>query len=175
MQILIHSEETKCNPVLWCTFCINYIRNFLFSSFYFWTLDVSRTASSYETTSVRRLSVCSFVRPLVLPSLTFLKIGSLAFSDIVHDDSWWHLVTEKTRFKKKKIWWPKFGPSETKSDRKLVFGHFLKFTSLVFPEIAHNNRLQQRVTSSRDKTHEIGFLPFSKIWVISFPLDCIGW
>ena len=52
-------------------------------------LDVSRTAS-YEITVVR-LSVP--------PLLKFLKIGSLVFSDIVHDDSWpWYLVTDRARF-----------------------------------------------------------------------------
>ena len=43
-------------------------------------------AVSYEITLVRPsvcLSVCSSVRP----SLVFLKIGSLGFSDILHDDS----------------------------------------------------------------------------------------
>ena len=55
----------------------------------FWTLDVSRTAS-YEIT-LARLSVC--------PSLSFLRIGWLVFSDIVHDDSWvWYLVTDEARF-----------------------------------------------------------------------------
>ena len=44
----------------------------------YWTLDVDQTAS-YIITLVR-LSVC--------PSLNLLKIGSLVFSDIVHDDSW---------------------------------------------------------------------------------------
>ena len=59
----------------------------------YWTLDISRTAS-YETT-LARLSV--------RPSLSFLKVGSLLFSDIVHDDSWpWYLVTDKAIFKKKK-------------------------------------------------------------------------
>ena len=55
-------------------------------------LDVSR-AESYEITPVR-LSVRLFVRL----SLSFLKIRSLVFSDIVHDDSWpWYLVTEEAR------------------------------------------------------------------------------
>ena len=44
-------------------------------------LDVSRTAS-YEITLVR-----VSIRPSVRPSLTFLKTGSLVFSDIVHDGS----------------------------------------------------------------------------------------
>ena len=42
-----------------------------------WTLDVIWTAT-YEITLVR-LSIC--------PSLSFLKIGSLVFSDVVHGDS----------------------------------------------------------------------------------------
>ena len=51
------------------------------------------------------------------PSLSFLKIGPLVFSDIVHDDSWpWYLVTDRARFLKKnlmaQIWvkWAKFQP-----------------------------------------------------------------
>ena len=60
---------------------------------YFGTLDVSRTAS-YEITLVH-LSV----HPSVRPSLSFLKIESLVFSDIVHDDSQpSHLVTDKPGF-----------------------------------------------------------------------------
>ena len=53
----------------------------VFSGNYFWTLDVSQTVF-YEITLVR-LSVCLSVRP----SLHFLKIGALVFSDILHDDS----------------------------------------------------------------------------------------
>ena len=34
-------------------------------------------------------------RPSVRPPLSFLKFGSLVFSDIVHDDSWpWYLVND---------------------------------------------------------------------------------
>ena len=58
---------------------------FLFYILTFWTLDVSQTAS-YKITLVRQ-SVCLSVRPSVRPSLSFLKIGSLVFSNIVHDDS----------------------------------------------------------------------------------------
>ena len=71
-----------------------------------WTLDVSRTAS-YEIIIV-------FLS--VRPSRSFLKIGSLVFSDILHDDSWpWYLVTDETRFlgKKNKFAariWVKIGP-----------------------------------------------------------------
>ena len=69
--------------------------------FYFWTLDVSRTGS-YEIALVR-LSVCQFVVLSDHPSLSFLKFGSLFFSDILPDDSWpWYLVTYKLELKKKK-------------------------------------------------------------------------
>ena len=53
--------------------------------FLLWMLDVSQTAS-YEITLVRQ-SVCVSACPPVCPSLSFLKIGSLVFSDIVHDYS----------------------------------------------------------------------------------------
>ena len=71
------------------------------------------------------------------------------------------------------------------------FCHFLKFGSLVFLEIAYDDSLQ-RCTSSIGKSHEnnflgpnlgqngpksgpkLGFLPFSQIWFISFPLNYIG-
>ena len=47
----------------------------------YWTLDVNWTAP-YEIT-LARLSIRLSVRP----SLSFLKIESLAFSNIVHDNS----------------------------------------------------------------------------------------
>ena len=63
-------------------------------------------------------------------------------------------MTDEGRFLKKKnfvtrIWakWAKIG-LETR------FCHFLKFGSLVFPEITYNNSLQQCLTSSRGKIHE---------------------
>ena len=62
-----------------------------------------------------------------------------------------------------------------------VFCHFLEFGSYVFLEIAYNDSLLQCLASGRGKTHEysfggpIGFfLPFSQVWFISFPLNCIG-
>ena len=81
------------------------------SCFECWTFDVSRTAS-YEITFFR-LSIY----PSVRPTLSFLKIGSLVLSDIVHDDSWpSYLVTDEARFLKKnlvaQIWakWAKIRP-----------------------------------------------------------------
>ena len=45
----------------------------------------------------------NYSRPSVRTSLIFLKTGSLAFSDIVPDDSWpLYLVTNEARFLKKK-------------------------------------------------------------------------
>ena len=92
-------------------------KEFIYSFILFWALEVSRTAS-YEITVVR-LSVCPSVRPSVRlsvrPSLSFLKIESLVFSDIVHNDSWaWDLLTDGARFLKNN-WRPKFGPNGTKS------------------------------------------------------------
>ena len=55
----------------------------------FWTLDISQTAS-YEITLIRlsvRLSVRQSVSPFFGTSLNFLRIESLVFSGIVHDDS----------------------------------------------------------------------------------------
>ena len=68
------------------------------SILYYWMLSVSPTAS-YEITLIR-LSVCLSCRQ----SQSFLKIGSLFFSDIVHDDNWLrYLVTDGARFLKKKV------------------------------------------------------------------------
>ena len=46
----------------------------------YWTLNISQTAS-YEVTYI-----CLFACLSVRPSLSFIKIGSLVFSNIVHDD-----------------------------------------------------------------------------------------
>ena len=114
-------------------------------------------------------------------SLSFLKVGSLVFSGIVHDDSWpWFLATDDARFLKKKLTarilakWAKIG-------QKKVFCHFYKFVLLVFHKIAHNDSLQQCLTSSRGKIHtkkiflpqfglkepklglKLGFLLFSQV------------
>ena len=101
-----------------------------------------------------------FVCPSVCPSLTFLKIGSLVFSDIVHDDSWpWHLVTDEPDFCKKKIGslnWVKWAKIRHKT--RGLFCHFLQFGLLVFLEIAYSDSLEQCITSTRGKTHEKSFL-----------------
>ena len=137
-------------------------------------------------------SVSPSVRLSVHPSLSFLKIGSLVFSDIVHEGNWpWYLVTDTIRFLGKnemaaRIWakWAKFWP-ETR-----FFCYFLKFCSLVFLEVAYNDSLQQVEVSLTEKIFgdqiwlkqakiraKISwvFLPFSHVWFICFPLNCIGW
>ena len=78
-------------------------RHEVFSS-HFWTLTL---VGQHPMKSL--LSVCPSVCPSVYTSLSFLKIGSLVYSHIVHDDSWlWHLVTDWARFLKKisaaRIW-----------------------------------------------------------------------
>ena len=74
----------------------------------------------------RRMKSLSSICPLVRWFVNFLKIGSLVFFDIVHDESLpWYLVTDKTRFTKKK-WQREFGP---KSGPKL--GFFAISSSLV--------------------------------------------
>ena len=122
-----------------------------------------------------------FVPLSVYLSLGFLTIGWLAFSNIVHDDSQpWYLVTDGARSWEKKNGSP-IGP---KSGLNQVFCHFLEFSSLVLCEIACNNSLQQRLTSSRGKIYKknnwgikfrpkvpklgskLGFLLF---WFVSFP------
>ena len=99
-----------------------------------------------------------------------------------------HLIAVKST---KKIFGPKFGPKGAKSGLKIGFFHFLKFGSLVFLEIAYNDNLEQCLTTSRGKTSQkfsgahlwpnrqksgpkLVFLPFSQVWLISFPLNCMG-
>ena len=79
-------------------------------------------------------SVCLSVLVSVRPSLNVFKIGSLVFSDIVHDDSWsWFVVTEEDRFFKKKNWRPKFGPNGSKLGPKWGISPFYWVWVLCFP------------------------------------------
>ena len=121
-----------------------YLSNF--QQINFWTLDFSCTGS-YEITLIR-LSV-----PL---SLSFLKITSLAFSDIVSGDGWFSDWQNQIFAKEKeRNWRPEFRPNEPKSDPKsgptsgptvfmpkIIFCHFHKFGLLVFLEIAYNDSWQ---------------------------------
>ena len=91
-------------------------------------------------------SFCLSVRLFVRPSLNSLKIGSSAFSDIVHDDSWpWYPVTDRAKFLKKKKLAARNGAQNYASC------YFLKFGLLVFLEVAYS--LQQCLTSRRDTSH----------------------
>ena len=76
------------------------------------------------------LSFCPSVRLL----LSFLKIASLFFSDIVYDDTWpWYLVTNKSRFLGNKFWRPEFGLNGPKSGPKLDFFSFSQVWFISFP------------------------------------------
>ena len=89
---------------------------FLVVVFSIWALNFIGTAS-YEITLVR-LSV----RPL----LSFLKIASLVFSDIVHYDRWpRYPVTDEIRFLKKN-WRLEFGLNGPNSRPKLGFLPFFQ-------------------------------------------------
>ena len=110
----------------------------------------------------------------------FLKFGSLVFLQIALNYSvQQYMTSSRGRTQKKKFGdqiWAKTGQNWPQNQ---VFGHFLKFGSLVFLEIEYNDSLQQCMTSSRGKTHKkfggtkfgskrpksgpnLGFLPFFK-------------
>ena len=67
-----------------------------------------------------------------------------------------------------------------------VFCLFLKFCSLVFPEIPYSDSLQQSLTSRRGNAYKknlgpniqklcprLGFLAFPQVLLFDFPLSCI--
>ena len=84
----------------------------------------------------------SWQRPM--KSLSPVKIGSLFFSDIVHEDSPpWYLVTDKTRFKKNQTGRPYLDQIGEYRARNLVFHHFLKFSSLVCLGFTYSDSLQE--------------------------------
>ena len=75
------------------------------------------------------MSVCLLV--------SFLKIESLVFSDIVCDGSQpWYLVIDETRFSKEKFVSLDLGPTGLNQALNEVFCHFIEFGSFVFLEIA---------------------------------------
>ena len=120
---------------------------------YYWMLD-TRQGPTKSFSSVR-LSVHLSILPFVRLSLTFLKIGSLDFPDIVHDDSWpWYLVIYEARLLKKNGGPTEFGSNGHKSGQDEVFCYFLEFVSYVFLEIAYNDSPWQCLTSSGSKTDE---------------------
>ena len=91
-------------------------------------LHVSGTAS-YKITLVH-LCICQSV----CLSLSFFKIGSLVFSNIVHviADQDIHWLTEPD-FWTKKIWQPEFVPNGSKSGPKLSFWTFSEVWFISFP------------------------------------------
>ena len=142
----------------------------------------------------RPIKSLSSVRPSVRPSLNFLKVGPLVFSDIFHDSSWSsYLVADEARFLKKNFSSLNLGPMDLNQAQNEVFRHFLVFGSYVFLEIVYNYSLRKCLTSSRGKTREkkflgpkfgpneqksgpkLVFLPLSKVWFIIFLVNCVGW
>ena len=97
-------------------------------------------------------------------------------------------MIDESRFLKKNGG-PNLGPMDLNHAQNEIFRHFLEFGSYVFLEIAYNDSLRQCLTSSRGKTRVFGaqiwakraklgpkisfFLPFSQVWFISFPSNCI--
>ena len=125
------------------------------ASFFFFfhstLLDTRRRSDSVITE-------ITLVRLSARPSLNFIKIGSLVFSNILHNNSWSsYLVTDKARLLKKKFGSQKFGPMGLNQAQNKVFRHFVEFGLYVFPKIAHNDNLWQCLTFSRGKTHDKTF------------------
>ena len=88
-------------------------------------------------------SACPSVHLSFRPSLSFLKIGSLVSSDIVHDDSWsWYLVTDKARFLKKQ-----FRPNGPKSGPKWGFSPFYWVWIIFFP--SRSKTLEKKILRPR--------------------------
>ena len=107
----------------------------------FWSFGCSTLVGQHPMKLLSSVSVRLSVRP----SLSFLKIGSLLSSDIVHDDSWpWYLMTD-SQISEKKIS-AKIGP-ETR--------YFAIFSSLVdYFSYKLYTMMRKGLNSSRDKTHE---------------------
>ena len=111
-----HRFDTSCSypfvtTTTWvCNLCIlavplSFDRVNAFSEFCAYFIEARRKPDSVLWNHARPC-----VRPSVCPWLSFLKTGSLVFSDIVHDDSWqWYLVTSEARLLKKKYGGPNLG------------------------------------------------------------------
>ena len=78
---------------------MNFSGNWIFSSSkYYFIVGCLALVGQHPMKS--RSSACQSVHL----SLNFFKIGSLIFSDVVHDNSWpWYLVTDEARFLKKNV------------------------------------------------------------------------
>ena len=97
-----------------------------------------------------------------------------------------YLVTDEARFLKKKNGITNLDQRGQNRAWNYVFCHFLKFCSLVFPEIPYSDSLQQSLTSRRVNAYKknlgpniqklcprLGFLAFPQVLLFDFPLSCI--
>ena len=144
-----------------------FLKSIFFSFFlisYFSVLDARQSRTAFYEITLVSPSVCLSVRTSVRPSLNFLKIESLVFSNILCDYSWpWYLVTDEAQFLKKEVGSLNMDSMDLNQAQNEVFHHFLGFGSYVFLEIAYNNSVRQCLTSSRSKVHENNFK--AQIWV----------
>ena len=99
--------------------------------FKFWMLNFGWT--TYHEITLVNLSVPLSISLSVHPSLNFIKIGSLVFSNIVNDESWpWYLVTEKARILKKHLV-AQIGPNGPKLGPNWGFLSFPWVWIIIFP------------------------------------------
>ena len=164
---------------------ISKVQYFDHSVYEFWTLDVSQTAS-YKII-LACLSVSSSVTSST--SVKFSQNWIISFFYIVHDHSWpWYLVTDEARFLKENIRSPSFDPAKNE-----VFRHFLEFGSLSLHTMITWNNVQILADVKLTKIFfffkggskfgpnglklgpKLGSLPFSEVWFVSFPGNCIRW
>ena len=134
-------------------------------------------------------------RAKIGPKITFLAI----FSSLVHDIFFkLHMMIaqnnvqllREVKLTEEILADTNLGQEGQNWDQNQVFYHFLKFGSLVFPQIAHDVTLEQCLATSRGKTLKkilgpkfwpsgsksglkLGFFPFSQVWLISVPLNCM--
>ena len=109
----------------------------------------------------------------------FLKFDSLVFLEIAYSYSLQQCLTCLVEVKSSKKF---FGTNICAKGAKIgpearFLANIFKFGSLVFLEITCNDSLKQCITIKEPKSGpKLGvFLPFSKVWFISFPLNCVGW
>ena len=153
-----------------------------------WTLNFGRTASMKSLLPSVRLSARLSVRP----SLSFLKIGSLVLSDIVHDDIWpLYLVTDEARFLKKKFFCdPNLGPGP-KWDFSSFSWVWIRIIS--FPwnwiqwQLATMTNIDKRLNPTKKNFwaqiwarrakigRKLDFLLFCQVWFTSYAWNFIQW
>ena len=85
----------------------------------------------------------------------FIKFASLVFCEITCGDSLQQCLTCSKSKTHKKFFGAQIWIKQAKIVPKIsFFYHFLKFSCLVFFEIAYNDRLQQGLTCRRSKTRK---------------------